>query len=100
MATDHPAHQPASLSSYLITFGLLMFLTILTVYVGFQNLGAWSTPIALGIAVIKAAMVVAIFMHGLNSGPLTWLIILASMFFLTIMLGMMLSDYMTRGWIM
>jgi caa(3)-type oxidase subunit IV len=54
----------------------------------------------LGIAGVKAALVVVIFMHGYNSSPLTWVIILASMFFMTIMLGFMLSDYMSRGWAM
>jgi hypothetical protein len=43
-------------------------------------------------------LVVVIFMHGYSSSSLTWVIILASMFFLTIMLGLMLSDYVSRGW--
>ena len=98
--TEHSTHQPAALSLYLLTFGMLMFLTILTIFAGFQNFGMWSTPIALGIATVKAALVVVIFMHGYSSSPLTWVIILASMFFLTIMLGLMLSDYVSRGWAM
>jgi cytochrome c oxidase subunit 4 len=98
--TEHSTHQPAPLSLYLATFGMLMFLTIVTILAGFQNFGMWSTPIALGIAGVKAALVVGIFMHGYSSSPLTWIIILASMFFLTIMLGFMLSDYVSRGWIL
>ncbi|NBR06294.1 MAG: oxidase [Planctomycetes bacterium] len=98
--TEHPTHQPASLSLYFITFGMLMLLTILTIFAGFQNFGMWSTPIALGIAAVKAALVVVIFMHGYSSSPLIWIIILASMFFLTIMLGLMLSDYVSRGWLL
>jgi len=98
--TEHSTHQPAPLSLYLATFGMLMFLTIVTILAGSHDFGMWSTPIALGIAAVKAALVVVIFMHGYSSSPLTWIIILASMFFLTIMLGLMLSDYMSRGWAM
>ncbi|MEY4614451.1 oxidase [bacterium] len=98
-SSEHSTHQPASLTLYLGTFGMLMLLTVLTIFAGFQNFGMWSTPIALGIAVVKAALVVVIFMHGYSSSPLTWVIILASIFFLTIMLGMMLSDYVSRGWV-
>ncbi|MSR31027.1 MAG: oxidase [Gemmataceae bacterium] len=96
---QQPIHQPASLQSYFIVFTILMVLTAITVYAGFQNYGVWNTPVALGIAVIKAALVILIFMHALHSPPTTWLVILASIFFLAIMLGMTLSDYMSRGMI-
>lgn len=98
MSSENHAHQPASLTTYIGTFLALMVLTVITVIAGFQNFGSWNTPIALGIAVVKAAMVILIFMHAYHSPPVNKLVIVASMFFLTILIGMTLSDYLTRGW--
>jgi cytochrome c oxidase subunit IV len=95
---NHAHHEPASLVTYIGTFLALMVLTVITVIAGFQNFGVWNTPIALGIAVTKAAMVVLIFMHAYHSSPVTKLVIVASVFFLVIMIGMTLSDYISRGW--
>jgi cytochrome c oxidase subunit 4 len=55
--------------------------------------------VALTIAVFKAACVVLFFMHAKYSPGRTQLVIVASVFWLAIMLFMTMSDYLTRRWI-
>jgi cytochrome c oxidase subunit 4 len=86
---------------YFVIFGLLMVFTALTVLAAFQDLdhvfkGA-NTVVALTIAVIKATIVVLYFMHVRYSTRLTWVIVVASVFWLMIMFVYTLSDYLTRS---
>jgi len=50
------------------------------------------------IAVIKALLVVLIFMHVKHGSRLTWVFTGASFLWLAIMFVMFFSDYTTRGW--
>jgi cytochrome c oxidase subunit 4 len=90
-------HGPASLVLYIANFSALMVLTVLTIWAGMQDFGSLNTVIALGIAIVKAVLVILFFMHVIHSSPLTKLTIFASLFFLAIMILMILSDYLTRG---
>jgi cytochrome c oxidase subunit 4 len=54
--------------------------------------------VALTIAVFKASLVVLYFMHAKYSPKRTQLVIVASVFWLAIMLFMTMSDYATRPW--
>lgn len=81
---------------YVIIFFSLIVGTILTVAAAFQNFGQWNIVIALGIATIKASLVVLFFMHGHYSPNRTKLIIVCAVFWLGIMLALTLSDYSTR----
>ena len=83
---------------YFVIFGLLMLGTYLTVQAAFLDLGAFNTPIALAIAIIKATLVVLFFMHVKYSPRLTWLVVIGSVFWLGILLVMTLGDYVTRSW--
>jgi cytochrome c oxidase subunit 4 len=75
-----------------------MVLTIITVSVAFINLGALNFPVALGIAILKARLVILFFMHVKYSSRLTKMVVAMSFFFLAIMFGLTLTDYMSRGW--
>src|SRR4051812_14201748 len=88
----HAKHKPST-TPYFIVFGLLLALTALTVWTSFFDLGPLNTPLALVIAVTKAALVILFFMHAIHSPPLTWVIILASVCFLMILLTLTLTDY-------
>ena len=79
--------QAASPRSYLLVFIALLALTLTTVAVAAVPLGRLHTPVALAIAAVKATLVVLFFMHALHSPRLTWLAILASLFWLAIMIG-------------
>lgn len=70
--------------------------TYLTVKAAFINLGQLNIVIALGIATIKATLVVLFFMHARYSPKRTQLVVVCAVFWLGIMLALTLSDYTTR----
>ena len=88
-----------SIKVYLAIFFALMVLTAVTVGVAFVDLGAFSDVVALAIAVFKASLVVLFFMHVRYSRPMTKLTIVASFFWLAILIALTLSDYLTRGFL-
>jgi cytochrome c oxidase subunit 4 len=85
---------------YFAIFGALMALTALTVVAAQVSFGneAVGTVIALTIAVTKATLVVLYFMHVRHSPRLTWVVIASGFLWLAIMIGLTMSDYLTRGW--
>ena len=84
---------------YYTIFGVLMLCTYLTVQMAFIDLGAFNAVAALVIAVFKATLVVLFFMHVTYSSPLIWVIVIASTFWLGILLVLTMSDYLTRSWL-
>lgn len=97
MSDRHEAHP--TIATYLAVFAALMLLTLLTVWASYQHLGIWNTPVALGIAVMKATLVVLFFMHVKYSSRLTQIIIGGALLWLAIMIALTLSDFMTRSWV-
>jgi cytochrome c oxidase subunit 4 len=85
-------------TTYYAIFGALMVLTAITVTVSFINLGSLNLPVALGIAILKATLVILFFMHVKYSSRLTKLICGTAFFFLMVLFGLTLSDYLSRGW--
>lgn len=85
-------------STYYAIFGSLMALTAATVGVAFINLGLINFPVALAIAIFKATLVILFFMHVKYSSRLTKLIVGSAFFFLFVLLGLTLTDYLSRGW--
>jgi cytochrome c oxidase subunit IV len=81
---------------YIVIFASLMLGTGLTVWAAFQNFHQYNIVIALGIATIKATLVVLYFMHARYSPRRTQLVIVCSIFWLAIMLALTLADYDTR----
>jgi len=84
-------------SMYYTIFGILMVMTALTVFAAFHHLGVFNFPVAIGIAITKATLVVLFFMHAKYSSRLTKLFVGMSFFFLVIMFALTLTDYMSRG---
>ena len=93
-----PAHHRASLVVYFLVFFGLMFFTVLTVAASRVNLHQWNTPIALGIAVIKATLVILWFMHVIHSPRMTWIVVISSFLWLGVLFVLTFSDYLTRFW--
>jgi len=85
-------------STYYAIFGALMVLTAVTVAVAFVNLGSFNFPVAIGIAVTKATLVILFFMHAKYSSTLTKMFVGTAFFFLFILLTLSLTDYLSRGW--
>ena len=87
------------LSTYIGIFSALMVLTAITVGVAFINLGALNPIVALGVAAIKATLVILFFMHVKYSSRLTKLIIGTGFFFLVVLFVLTMTDYLSRGWL-
>jgi cytochrome c oxidase subunit 4 len=94
----HTDHHIVPRKVYYTIFGILMLCTYLTVQIAFFDLGALNTVAALGIAVLKATLVVLFFMHVKYSTRLTWVVVLGSIFWFGILLTLTMSDYLTRAW--
>ena len=84
-------------STYYTIFGLLMVFTAITVGVAFMDLGVLNFPVALGIAITKATLVILFFMHVKYSSQLTKLFVGMAFFFLAILFALTLTDYLSRG---
>ena len=85
--------------SYVAVFLALLALTATTTAVSFVDLGPWNTVVALGIAFIKATLVVLIFMHIRWSSRLSQVVIAGGLLWLLILIALTLSDFLTRGWL-
>jgi cytochrome c oxidase subunit 4 len=84
---------------YFAVFTALIVLTTTTTAISFLDLGPWNPVVALGIAFLKATLVVLFFMHVKYSPPLTRIVIAGGLFWLAILLALTLSDFLTRGWL-
>ena len=87
------------LKVYVFVFASLLVLTGTTVGVAFLDLGAFNNVVAMGIAGLKASLVILYFMHVRYATRLTALVVGSGFFFLAIMIGLTLVDYATRGWL-
>ena len=84
--------------TYIVVWGALMALMILTAGLSRINLGEWSTVVALAIAAIKALLVVLFFMHvRYESQKMAWVFVVAGFFWLAILLTLTMTDYASRG---
>ncbi|MEO0474505.1 MAG: cytochrome C oxidase subunit IV family protein [Planctomycetota bacterium] len=90
----HGDHEHHVVSWQLLTavFLALMVLTILTVAAIFVNLGPLNLPVALGIAMVKAVLVVLIFMHIWWDRAFHGLLILGSLGFVVLFIGFVMID--------
>ena len=95
MSAGHVA--PKSL--YYSVFLALLAGTALTVAVAFVDLGAMNNVVMLTIACVKALLVILFFMHVRWGTRLTWVVVASGFFWLLILFGVTMSDFLTRGWI-
>lgn len=89
---DHGGHHVLPLWLLFGTWAALMALTILTVGSSQFDLGAFDLPIAMGIATVKAMLVLLIFMHlGFDKGFHS-LLIFGSLLFVFLFVSFLLID--------
>ena len=86
-------------SMYYMVFGALILGTILTVAAAKVDMGALNNIVMLAIACTKASLVILFFMHVRWSSRLTWVVAMAGFFWLLILFGIGMTDYMSRGWV-
>ncbi|MHC4832779.1 MAG: cytochrome C oxidase subunit IV family protein [Planctomycetota bacterium] len=99
---DHHAHadgEPHPLVGHLVPIrtlvltGLaLIFLTVVTVAVRYVDVGEFNIVIALAVAVVKAMLVVLVFMHLLWDRPFNSLVLLGSIVFVVLLVGIAMTD--------
>ena len=93
----HDHNHVVPLKIYYGIFGMLMVLTGVTVGVAYIDLGRWNTVVALAIACFKAMIVVLYFMHVKYSTRLIKLTVIAGLYWMVILFGLTLGDYLTRA---
>jgi cytochrome c oxidase subunit IV len=90
-------HQEESMATYVIVFILLLVLLCLTYGAYLKDFGRMANlVIALIIAVIKASMVLMVFMHVRLSPKLVWIFAMGSFLWLVLMICGFLQDYRSR----
>jgi cytochrome c oxidase subunit IV len=96
---DREAGHVVPAGVYLGVFAALLALTAVTTWAAFLDLGPFGNLVALGIATLKATLVVLFFMHVRYGTRLVPLAILAGLFWLVILIALSLTDYFSRGWL-
>lgn len=102
--TQHSEHI-VPIWIYLLIFGTLFVLTIVTAGVAFIDLNTtihghvvnFNPVVALAIAIFKATLVILFFMHVKYSARLTKMVVGVGIFFLLILLSLTMTDYLSRG---
>jgi cytochrome c oxidase subunit IV len=84
---------------YFAVWATLLVFTFVTYKVAFIELGPFNAVVALVIATLKATLVALFFMHAWRAGErLTKAVVAAAIFFLFLLLGLTMADYLTRPW--
>ncbi len=97
---EHPHelhHHVAPKSLYIKILGALLFLTVVTVLVSEANLGPASLPVAMVVAVMKASLVVAFFMHLKDDHPYHLFVFLGTLLFIFIYFSFTMFDVQSRN---
>jgi len=97
-SSDHHPHV-MSVQMNLVIFAALMVLLVLTVVAAYTITGGWGILVAMVIATVKAALILAYFMHVRFGSKLQLLFAISAFFWLALMLGITLLDYISRGWL-
>jgi len=92
------AHAHPTIKTFVSVWAALLVLTTVTVFVATLELGPFNAVVALTIATIKAVLVLLFFMELRYSTALTKVAVIAAIFFLFLLTGLTLSDYLIRGW--
>jgi cytochrome c oxidase subunit 4 len=98
--SGHAEHEPHIVGPkiYFIIFMSLLVGTALTIGATYIDMGPWNPVVALAIACAKATLVVLFFMHIKYSSKLMKMTVGAGVFTFLILVGMSMSDYISRAW--
>ena len=95
--SDHSNSSP--LKTYFAVWAALLVGTFITYKAAFIELGAFNSAVALIIATTKALLVALFFMHLKGAGEkLLKVVVICTIFFLFLLLGLSMADYGTRHW--
>jgi cytochrome c oxidase subunit 4 len=88
----HVLAHPVPLGLLFAVFGALAFFTVLTYAATWVELGSFNIWLALLIAVIKAGLVAMYFMHLRWDSPFNGVVLIASLFFVALFIGVAVLD--------
>jgi cytochrome c oxidase subunit IV len=96
---EHVSEHISPVGSSVAIWIVLLVCTGATVGAAFIDLGPFNIVVALGIATIKATLVVLFFMHvKYTHEKLTPLVVVSAIFWLFVLLALSMADYTTRLW--
>jgi cytochrome c oxidase subunit IV len=87
------------LKEYIVVYVTLMFLLALTLGSAFLELGVFNPIVNLGISCLKAALVVAFFMHLKGSPGVTKIFASVGILWLGVLFTLVATDYLSRSWL-
>jgi cytochrome c oxidase subunit 4 len=91
--------KSSPLTTYFAVWIALLVGTFLTYEVAKIDLGVFNAAVALIIATTKALLVALFFMHLKGASErLLKLVVISTIFFLFILMGLSMADYATRWW--
>ena len=93
------AQHKTSRKTYVGVYIALLLLLTTTLVAAFFDLGPFNTIIALFIAICKATLIALVFMHVRWSSKLTWAFAGVGVCWLLLLLGLTMSDYVSRSWL-
>jgi cytochrome c oxidase subunit 4 len=93
------AEHIATKKAYILVWASLICLTAATAGASYLELGRFNIVLALAIATCKVTLVALIFM-GVKyiSQKMTWVVIIAGLFWLFILASLSMTDYISRSW--
>jgi cytochrome c oxidase subunit 4 len=91
-------HHVVGPKTYLTILIALMVLTATTTGAAYIEMGVFNPIVALGIACLKAVLVILFFMHIRYSSKVMMLTVGAGFFTFLVLITMTLSDYISRNW--
>jgi len=91
-AGDHHANHVVPAWVFLATWGGLVVLTGVTVWVAGINLGEINFHVAMAVATAKAALVLLFFMHLLWDKPFNALVLIISIGFVALLISFTMTD--------
>jgi cytochrome c oxidase subunit 4 len=95
---EHAEHHIVTPFQYTLVFATLLVFTGITVGAAYVDMGALNPVIALGIACIKACIVILFFMHAKYQSRLIKMTIGSGFFVFLVLITMTLTDYISRSW--
>ncbi len=88
--------QVVSRKTYALTYGGLLLLTVATTLLSYIDMGPFNMVVALVIAVVKASLIAAVFMHALYESTLVRVVLAGGILWFLILISLTMTDYLTR----
>jgi cytochrome c oxidase subunit IV len=100
LTSDHAADIDRHVRVYLIVFGALMVLTVVTVAISYLHLPmAMAVALALLVATIKGTLVACYFMHLIAEKKLIYAVLVLTLLFFIVLMALPVFTHLNGYWI-